>query len=224
VHWYQHRVGELETTSFAMTAARQTGIYAAVRELRGEPLRAATLASCGGGMCLRTVVWSGAVHGSGADQPCMGAALVPCREPCSLFLTFAREVLHSEAEWQRLERLAPSGAGRARLAGAFRAAADRIARGGSSPVETADFGNRMNPRWLRYWAERLEGAPEDDRPDEAPGEYPVELSRDGERRPRGGFGRPVSSCVAASAPGPMGARELTTTKRVVYGQGQARQG
>ena len=84
LHWFQYRSGTLGTTSYAETAARQTGIYASVGQLGGKQLQAAIRGCCGDGQCLRTPVW--------APAPFLEPAgtLVPCREPCSLFISFAR--------------------------------------------------------------------------------------------------------------------------------------
>ncbi len=90
MHWFQHRSGTLPTVSFADAAARQTGIYAGVGALRGDRLEAAVGACCGA-LCLRTPVWEPAAGLVAEGGP--GGGAVPCREPCSVFVSFAREVL-----------------------------------------------------------------------------------------------------------------------------------
>lgn len=161
LHWFQYRSGTLQATSFPETAARQTGIYASVQALCGEPLHAAIRASCGAGLCLRTAVWSPAVavldSAGGEEQAGEGQAVVPCKEPCSLFVSFACEILRADTG-EEVSSLALSATARTRLAEALRAAADQLSKSGMSAVGVADFSNRMNPRRLRYWAEQLGNA------------------------------------------------------------------
>jgi sirohydrochlorin cobaltochelatase len=85
LRWHQRREGALPVVPFPATAARQSGMYAGVGELRGGALDRAVGECCGG--CLRTPVWAPAA------PPAPGAETVPCPEACSLFVTFAREAL-----------------------------------------------------------------------------------------------------------------------------------
>lgn len=104
VHWYLGRQDRLSVAPFRSAAARQTGIYAPVRELDDDQVEAVARSCCGPGSCLRRVVWpleeggepvrtgkpgGPAPGGSEADFP----AAVPCPESCSLFFTRAREHL-----------------------------------------------------------------------------------------------------------------------------------
>jgi hypothetical protein len=86
VRWHQLREGALPVVPFPATAARQSGLYAGVGELRGEALGRAVGECCGG--CLRTPLWAPV-----ASPPPRGAELVPCHEACSLFVSLAREAL-----------------------------------------------------------------------------------------------------------------------------------
>jgi len=92
VHWHLHRMGQLPTTPFRTTAARQTGIYAPVKNLTDAQVVSVVASRCGPGGCLRRVAWPLATdeilspQGGGSTT-----ATVPCPEPCSLFLTEARE-------------------------------------------------------------------------------------------------------------------------------------
>jgi hypothetical protein len=163
IHWFLQCAGELAPVPWERTAGRQSGMYARVKELRGCALHAAVRACCEGGMCLRARAWRAgnedapiSPHGMpGQDED----AAVPCREACSLFVSFAREALEVEAELAAVIRLAPSRQAREQLADACRTAALRMAAD-DAPVGTADFADHRNPRRLRYWAERLAGAPE----------------------------------------------------------------
>jgi hypothetical protein len=163
IHWFQGISGSTNASSFFDTALRQTGIYTVVRELNGERLSAVVRASCGRSMCLRDPVWdpappalerTGSPEAQRRESP--GRAVVPCSRPCSLLIAFAREVARTEADRAVLERFAPTPADRFGLACALRSIADYQAGAGELACETADFTCRLNPRWLRYWAERLE--------------------------------------------------------------------
>jgi sirohydrochlorin cobaltochelatase len=103
IHWFQHRSEALVASSFIETAGRQTGIYAGVRALSGAPLDAAIRTRCGGGMCLRRPVWAPAVEvlkpaarAEAARGRAEHGAIVPCKEPCSLFLSCAREMMRAD--------------------------------------------------------------------------------------------------------------------------------
>lgn len=104
VHWYLGRRGELPVIPFRETAARQTGIYAIVDELGDGEVLKTRRETCEAG-CLRRVRWpleasEGLEPGvgkvtSGPESPDPGpstaAGEVPCPEPCSFFVTRARE-------------------------------------------------------------------------------------------------------------------------------------
>lgn len=162
IHWFRGVSGGTDACSFAESARRQTGIYTAVRELKGEQLSAAVRASCSRSMCLRHPVWDPATSaleptGRLEAEPSVGPerAVVPCTRPCSLLIAFAREVVRAEEDRAVLEGLAPTRADRLDLAAALRSGAD-CRRAWEPSCETADFACRLNPRWLRYWADRLE--------------------------------------------------------------------
>jgi sirohydrochlorin cobaltochelatase len=161
VDWYRQQTGELHPTPFTATAARQSGIYARVAELRGQPLDAAMRACCGGGMCLRTRTWGAeaASESAGGATGQGGRTGVACREACTLFVSFAREALRAEAEPAALVRLVPSNSARVHLVAALRVTAELLAQGDVAVAETADFSDPMNPRRLRYLAGQLEREP-----------------------------------------------------------------
>lgn len=105
VHWYLEREEALPRTSFRAAAGRQTGIYAPVSELTDAEVERTVASCCVDTRCLRRVRWPLREDGSvpnaadgalderaGTDAPDEDAA-VPCPEPCSLFLTRARELL-----------------------------------------------------------------------------------------------------------------------------------
>lgn len=101
VHWYLKRQGCLSIRSYDAVAGRQTGIYAGVKALGEDDVVALSDTLCQKG-CLRTPVWGPGERerASPADRgPILfpQAEAVPCPEPCSLFITRAREALDSRS-------------------------------------------------------------------------------------------------------------------------------
>jgi sirohydrochlorin cobaltochelatase len=102
LHWHRARTATLEIVPFEQWAARQTGIYQVVRDLAPERLEAVIRDCCGS--CLKRREWSVGVTDTSPRQPPempLGEgqlARIPCREPCTLFATFAREAIVSAPE------------------------------------------------------------------------------------------------------------------------------
>jgi len=82
----------LDVTQWDETSERQTGIYADVEELRGEPLRCATEAFCAS-RCVKRREWE-ETEDETIDSESEGD--FPCREACSLFVAGAREFVKQE--------------------------------------------------------------------------------------------------------------------------------
>jgi hypothetical protein len=160
---FREAEGRLATTSWRDTAERQSGIYSAVRLLESEDLPRTVEACCAASVCGRRVAWGE----SAGDEPLSaegdglaGSVTVPCPEPCSLFISFARKVLILE----RAPRHRVPGVGV--LAGAeteqLTAAVERAAAGTLDEIGEGDFGEPANRRRLRYLAARLrDGDPGD---------------------------------------------------------------
>lgn len=152
-HWYAAQRGALTVTSWAETAARQSGIYAKVKLVPREALPAAVWACCANDVCLRQVAW-GLEPGAppALAEPVVGEAAVPCPEPCSLFVSFARQVLRFE----RAPRTVVPGLGAVgeEEAADLRAALAQ-ALGQATPPREGEFEAPGNRRRLRYLAARL---------------------------------------------------------------------
>jgi hypothetical protein len=96
VHWYLHREGRLDLTSFRENAARQSGIYKRVQRLTDQGVIDAAIACCEESVCLKKTLWD-----VDADTPLdvdRGEGEIPCPEPCSIFVSFARRVRLFERE------------------------------------------------------------------------------------------------------------------------------
>jgi hypothetical protein len=145
VHWYLHREGRLELTSFRENAARQSGIYKRVQRLSDEGVQDAARACCEDAVCLKTTLWD--VDEStplGVDR---GEGEIPCPEPCSIFVSFARRVRLFEREKKRdLDAVGLSLSEKEDLATLVEAAATREVRF----AREAEFEKPLNERRMRY--------------------------------------------------------------------------
>jgi hypothetical protein len=95
-HWYLLREGRLDLTSFRENAARQSGIYKRVQRLSDEGVLRAARACCDDAVCLKQTLWD-----IDEDTPLevdRGEGEIPCPEPCSIFVSFARRVRLFERE------------------------------------------------------------------------------------------------------------------------------
>ena len=156
VHWHAGRTGTLRVTHWRETAARQTGIYAPVTLLPGAVIPAVARACCADAVCLRRVAWdvdAGTFLGAVDEGPVEGDAAVPCPEACSMFISFARQVVKLErAPRRRVPGLGPlADEELEQLRGIVAAAA----AGTLGQAREGDFDDPANPRRVRYLAERL---------------------------------------------------------------------
>jgi hypothetical protein len=142
-HWYLHREGRLDLTSFRENAARQSGIYKRVQRLSDEGVLDAALACCEDSVCLKKILWD-----IDEDTPLdidRGEGEIPCPEPCSIFISFARRVRHFERENERDSTgLTPSE--KEDLAALVEAAAT----GEVGFAREAEFEEPLNERRMRY--------------------------------------------------------------------------
>lgn len=171
-HWHAGRTGTLRPTHWRETAARQSGIYSAVKLLPDPAVRNTVRACCGDAVCLRRVAWEideETPLGLPDEGPPAGDAEVPCPEACSMFVSFARTVLKLErAPRREVPGLGPMSAAELEQVRAVVAAA---ARGTLGTVRAGEFDEPANPRRIRYLAARLASAASDTL-DEAEGELP----------------------------------------------------
>ncbi len=148
VHWYLYREGRLEVTDYRENAARQSGIYKRIQRLSDEGVQNAARACCEDAVCLKKTLWN-VDAGTPLDMD-RGNGEIPCPEPCSVFVSFARRVRLFEREEKRelqdAAGLSPSE--REDLAALVEAAADGI--GGIKFAREAEFEEPLNERRLRY--------------------------------------------------------------------------
>jgi hypothetical protein len=169
LHWHAGRTGTLRVTHWRETSLRQSGMYGAVKLLETPAVRNTVRACCADAVCLRRVAWevdeATPLHLADEGAP-EGDALVPCPEACSMFISFARQVLKTErAPRQPIEGLVPMGAEETKQLRAVVAAAATGTLGG---VREGEFGDPLNTRRVRYLAARLAEAEASDDEDDLP--------------------------------------------------------
>jgi DR2241 stabilising domain/4Fe-4S iron-sulfur cluster binding domain len=144
VHWHLWRVGKLEVTNFRENAARQSGIYKRIQRLSDKGLQDAARACCEDAVCLKKTLWN--VDEKTPLEMERGEGEIPCPEPCSIFISFARRVRLFEQEERNLDAAGFSPSEREDLAALVEAAATgkvRFAR-------EAEFEQPLNKRRMRY--------------------------------------------------------------------------
>ena len=140
-HWYLHREGRLGLTSFRENAARQSGIYKRIQHLSDEGVLHAARACCADAVCLKQTLWD-----IDEDTPLevdRGGGEIPCPEPCSIFVSFARRVRLFERE---NEDDGLSTSEKVDLAALVEAAAT----GEVGFAREAEFEKPLNERRMRY--------------------------------------------------------------------------
>jgi hypothetical protein len=142
VHWHLRRGGGLEITNFHESAARQSGIYKRIQRLSEKGVQDTARACCEDAVCLKKTLWD--VDETTPLEIERGEGEIPCPEPCSIFISFARRVRLFEREDLDAAGLSPSE--RDDLAALVEAAATgevRFAR-------EAEFEEPLNERRMRY--------------------------------------------------------------------------
>ena len=147
VHWYLYREGRLEVTDFRENAARQSGIYKRIQRLSDEGVQDAARACCEDAVCLKRTLWD--VDDKTPLAMERGEGEIPCPEPCSVFISFARRVRLFERENRRdLDAAGLSPSEREDLVALVEAAA-----GGAGEIKfarEAEFEKPLNERRMRY--------------------------------------------------------------------------
>jgi 4Fe-4S iron-sulfur cluster binding domain/DR2241 stabilising domain len=143
VHWYLLREGRLDLTSFRENAARQSGIYKRVQRLSDQGVIDAATACCEDSVCLKKTLWD-VDEGTPLDVV-RGEGEIPCPEPCSIFVSFARRVRLFERE-KVLDTTDLSPSETEDLATLVEAAA----AGEVELAREAEFDKPLNERRMRY--------------------------------------------------------------------------
>jgi 4Fe-4S iron-sulfur cluster binding domain/DR2241 stabilising domain len=147
VHWYLYREGRLEITHYRENAARQSGIYKRIQRLSDQGVQDAARACCEDAVCLKRTLWE--VDEGTPLEMHRGEGEIPCPEPCSVFVSFARRVRLFEREKKRdLDAADFSPSEKEDLAALVEAVAN-----GSGEIKfarEAEFEEPLNERRMRY--------------------------------------------------------------------------
>ena len=144
-HWHLCREGRLEVTNYRQNAARQSGIYKRVQALTDEGVQDAARACCEDAVCLKKTLWD--VDESNPLQMERGEGEIPCPEPCSIFVSFARRVRLFEREKKRdLDAIGLSPSEKEDLV----ALVESAATGEVQFAREAEFEESLNERRMRY--------------------------------------------------------------------------
>lgn len=145
VHWYLNREGRLDVTNYRENAARQSGIYKRVQRLTDEGVQNAAKACCEDAVCLKKTLWN--VDDDTPLEMDRGEGEIPCPEPCSVFVSFARRVRLFERENKRdLDAIGLSPSEKEDLSALVEAAAT----GEVTMAREAEFEKPLNERRMRY--------------------------------------------------------------------------
>ena len=145
VHWHLYREGRLEITDYRANAARQSGIYKRVQRLSDTGVQNAAKACCEDAVCLKKTLWN--VDETTPLSMERGAGGIPCPEPCSVFVSFARRVRLFEREDKRdLDAIGLSPTEKEDLAALVEAAST----GEVQMAREAEFEKPLNERRMRY--------------------------------------------------------------------------
>lgn len=145
VHWYLDREGRLDLTNFRENAARQSGIYGRIRHLSDEGVQNAAKACCEDSVCLKRTLWD-VDHETYLEMD-RGNGEIPCPEPCSVFVSFARRVRMFEREGENaMDDSGFTPSEKEDLAALVEAGAT----GRIEMAREAEFENPLNERRLRY--------------------------------------------------------------------------
>jgi sirohydrochlorin cobaltochelatase len=95
LHWHQLATGAFDSVNYGSWAGRQSGLYDGLKTLGDAHLKKVVSGCCGS--CLRTRLWGFGSDTGDASDPFDSSmvAIVPCREPCTVFGTAARERLNT---------------------------------------------------------------------------------------------------------------------------------
>ena len=143
-HWHLRREGKLDVTNFRENAARQSGIYKRIQHLSDRGVQDAARACCEDAVCLKKTLWD--VDEKTPLEMDRGEGEIPCPEPCSVFISFARRIRLFEREERDLDASGLSPSEKEDLAALVEAAAT----GKVAFVREAEFEKSLNERRMRY--------------------------------------------------------------------------
>lgn len=145
-HRHLEREGRLEVTSFRENAGRQSGIYERIKHLSDAAAQDAAAACCEDSVCLKRTLWDIDEGNPLATE--RGGGEIPCPEPCSVFVAFARKIRSFEKEevYGEDDRDGLTPSEKKDLVALVGAVAD----GETGLAREAEFDEPLNVRRMRY--------------------------------------------------------------------------
>jgi hypothetical protein len=145
--WYAARRDKPPITHFREFTGRQSGMYRITAMLDDSQAAAVTRACCDRSFCLKRRLWT--VEGLSPD----GAAaksIIPCLDPCAVFLEFARQAMRIEQHEKVRLDLSPV------ELSTLRAAIEHSLASHTGTVLEGDMSAPLNPRRLQLLLAKLE--------------------------------------------------------------------
>ncbi|NBV25176.1 MAG: hypothetical protein EBS05_25065 [Proteobacteria bacterium] len=147
--WFAAQLPEPPVTHYRDYTARQTGMYRITTMLSDAQAGQMIGACCDARFCLKRRLWT--VPGLAPDAAA-AKSLIPCLEPCSVLLEFARKAMRIEQEENKLTvTLAPS------EVESLLAALDTALVHPPTGQREADLSAATNPRRLQLLRAKLQG-------------------------------------------------------------------
>lgn len=148
--WFAARGSAPPVTHYREFTNRQSGMYRITRMLDSRSVSQVISACCDRSFCLKQRLWT--VEGHPTDEA-SAKSLIPCLEPCPVFLELARTAWRLEQTKDLTIQLAP------RDLETIRAALVAAREHPDANEREADFTSAANPRRIALLLEKLPGSP-----------------------------------------------------------------
>jgi len=152
-HWHAWKRGKLAVTSYRSCAARQTGMYRITTKLGADEVRRVAACCCSDGECLKVPLWDVDERTKLAtEKPSRPASTlaIPCPEPCSLLLSFARKAVRLEQEEPMNVKLTKSDL--ELIGGVLRG----VLAGGAGRFREGDYNDPWHRQRIEYFLRKYE--------------------------------------------------------------------
>lgn len=142
--WFAVETGAAEVSDYRAFTERQTGMYRVTTKLNDTDVAQVVRACCPKQFCLKRRLWT--VPGLPVDAPEL-KSLIPCLEPCAVFLEFAR----TAARINQAEKVSVSTDDVPVVMASLETALEHP----DPEVREADFTSPRNPRRVQLALERM---------------------------------------------------------------------
>lgn len=147
--WHASQSANPPVTHIPEFTQRQSGMYRITTKLTDSQAAQVTKACCASSFCLKRRLWTAGQLG---EDPASEKSLIPCLEPCAVWLEFARTAVRIEQQEKVALSIAPSDAA------TIRAALNAVTGRPETPAREADFSAPQNTRRAQLVLEKLQPA------------------------------------------------------------------